>query len=306
MIELSTVDPRNVREVTVPILPESVKEYFTNKDIVFLADYAASRFKGVPFLTFLSNINVPCEVQFSDQFTAEMHNELLVAYMSQRMVTSSLNLAIHAAQIVLYAKGMPYDEIPYRTNITEQQLFDFFKNNTELVGSWMLFLDSMPVLCVRSIPATRNTMNIDQLPQVVDKTAVGHNVVNLFSLPMFTAAYAGLDKTPVHLAYYKHQFEDYMFGNKHILNFFANHNNTLLLSYALMANEPELVDNPNNTEAVINRIRESVQVPEGQTMEFFDNDNPTDNPHPPADQNGQLPNEPGAQASDGVSPESQP
>lgn len=223
------------RYALVPIPTESLKEYFVNKEIIFMVDYAASRFKGMTFLTYLSNLGVPTDVIFTKDFDKAMYFELMQAYMSQRMTTYSENLCTHLAQLLLLAKGVPYEKIPYKTEIDAETIYEFLVENQELVIRWLHFLDSTLVLFTSSIPKLKQEFLPENLPVIEDKEFVGHNVVWLYNLPAFMSTYFGIPEAPIHLSYFKHQFEDYMFANRRLIEYAHGKNNVIGLTFEAMA-----------------------------------------------------------------------
>ncbi len=223
MTSLLSKDSSKLRPVTVPIPTESIKEYFTDKEIVFMVDYANSRLKGQTFLTYLSNLNIPSDVVFGPDFTEEMYFEVMKAYMSQRMVVTSECLNVHVAQLLLLAKGVKYENIPYKTNIGEETIFKFLEDNLDMVLRWLHFIDSSMIFCTFAIESlNREFKPFEKLEVIEDKEYVGHNVVNLYTLPMFTQCYFGLEGATYRESFFKHQFEDYMFANQRLVKYF-NH-----------------------------------------------------------------------------------
>ena len=72
-----------------PIPLEDLKEYFANKELTFLIDYENSTLKGEKFLTYLSNLDVPCDVVLGKDKDSIL--ELVEVYMNTRMLVKYLN-----------------------------------------------------------------------------------------------------------------------------------------------------------------------------------------------------------------------
>ena len=74
-----------IRNTIAPIPIEDLKAYFENKEITFIIDYNNSTLKGEKLLTYLSNLDVPCDINFKGTKQEDV-NEFLVSYMSTRML----------------------------------------------------------------------------------------------------------------------------------------------------------------------------------------------------------------------------
>ena len=55
-----------IRQVTVPLAIESIKEFFQDKEIKFIVDYDNSKIKNQIFLTYVSNLDIPVDLKISD------------------------------------------------------------------------------------------------------------------------------------------------------------------------------------------------------------------------------------------------
>ena len=80
---MSEVEQKEFRNVKVPLSVDQIKEFFTNKNLVYLINYHDSDLKGVVFLTYLSNLDLPAEINFTGS-SFEQKEELLKIYMETR------------------------------------------------------------------------------------------------------------------------------------------------------------------------------------------------------------------------------
>ena len=86
-------------ETIVPIELKNLKKYFEDKTEIYLIDYEKSKLKGAQFLTYLSNLDVPCDLSNYD-------DELLKEYFESSMLVN-IPLLEKAAMIVLFEhKGL--------------------------------------------------------------------------------------------------------------------------------------------------------------------------------------------------------
>ena len=83
----------------VPIELKDLKKYFEDKTQSYQIDYLNSKLKGAQFLTYLSNLDVPCDLSNYD-------DELLKEYFESSMLVN-IPLLEKAAMIVLFEhKGL--------------------------------------------------------------------------------------------------------------------------------------------------------------------------------------------------------
>ena len=68
-------------ETIVPIELKNLKKYFEDKTETYLIDYEKSKLKGAQFLTYLSNLDVPCDLSNYD-------DELLKEYFESSMLVN--------------------------------------------------------------------------------------------------------------------------------------------------------------------------------------------------------------------------
>lgn len=247
MIPVKTVDQANQRNTIVPIPIDAIREFFINKEIVFMVDYADSRLKGATFLTYLSNLNVPADVLITSQFTKEDYFSLMKAYMTQRMITDCPMLNHLSARILLLAKGTPFQELPYESPFAQLQgseiadneseiMYEFMVDNKDIVINWMHFMDSSYVFCAHSIAAIREKVKPEENFEVIDnKEYVGHNIVRLYGLNGFMAFYFSIEQ-PLRQSYFKQQFEEYMFANKRLVEWFDVNQNVIARGVEGLAN----------------------------------------------------------------------
>ena len=66
-------------ETKAPIAIDDLKKHFTDKDISFLIDYKKSDLKGEKLLTYLSNLDLPCDLKNIDNdLMKELFNERII------------------------------------------------------------------------------------------------------------------------------------------------------------------------------------------------------------------------------------
>lgn len=222
-----------LREVTVPFPADKIREYFGDKSLFFIANYSESKLKGGAFLTYLSNINIPSDVKFNTPISYEEYAEVMKAYMEQPGVVSAAGLHVMAAEMLLVAKGLPYERSPYALPIDSEVILKFIQEYKYLVENWLHFIDSTQVFALRSIKALNDHYKPEErFPVVEDRSYVGSNIAQLFRIPEFIAVYFAIEGATYKLSYFKDQFEEYMFKNETLAKYFGSHNNFAALYFS--------------------------------------------------------------------------
>ena len=88
----------NIIETIVPISIDNLKKYFTDKNTTFIIDYNKSSLKGNKFLTYISNLDVPCDVILDDSLECQ---ELIKDYMHFSLLCTIPSLEKKVIKILL-------------------------------------------------------------------------------------------------------------------------------------------------------------------------------------------------------------
>jgi hypothetical protein len=259
---------KEYREVTAPIGTEFIREFFKNKNITFLVNHTQSRLKGAVFLTYLANLAVPSDVRFDQPLSEDEYVTIMDAYLVQRTISKTRTLQLMMAQVILWAKGVSFDRIPYITNVPESYILKFAKKNGPAIMRWLHFVDSSHIFALSSI----KTFNDEHDPVkngisiIDDKEYVGHNVVCLYDVPFFTELYFSIPNAGYRSSYFVRQYEDYMFGNEKFAKFFSVPNNLLANVYEGVAcgyidlNKPEEFEILEGNKNVGNQTTDSTEA----------------------------------------------
>lgn len=240
MKEIHEIDKANYRHVTVPLEIESIKEFFQNKELFFLIDYTQSKIKGNMFLTYISNMDLPCEILFL-KASKEEKFELLKIYMETRNLNNSNSLKLAAAQIMLEFNGFDTTQILDNPGFSREECQEFIQTHLSMIQRWDTFIRSSMIFMLTSMKDIEENYQFkNQFKQIDDVNYLGNNVVQLFSVPSFLEFYLS-KKTDTELFYFKQQFEEYMFRGKNFFDFFASPQNSLYLTMqALLATDIDL------------------------------------------------------------------
>lgn len=214
-----------IRECTVPLNIETIKEYFVDKEILFLIDYDESKLKDKVFLTYLANLDLPCDIKATPDFDKEKMFALLDAYMEVKTVTNVPFLAKLMSHILLKAIGFDTDKHLTKKYFSEEIAAEFIETRKEAIKKWVHFLDSSMLFLIYSTKELNEQLKVEEnFPVIDDADYIGLNIVNLFTLPGFLTCYLGQNPTG-EMSFFKQQFEKHMFKGKSFFEYFNNGEN---------------------------------------------------------------------------------
>lgn len=203
----------NFIETTVPISIEKLKIYFNDKDTKFLIDYDNSTLKDEKFLTYISNLDIPCDIKFD--FTNENHRELLKNYFHTFNIVDLNSLAIAALDICL----------TYNSKL-ENEYTEFIESNKDIVASWVNILQSMVLFNFHSIQSEKFKEYLSTFPKKQSPNT-GLNFVNILKLENMNSIFDVLDTSELFI--YDDYFNSYMFKGKNLYHYWSNENNPMFL-----------------------------------------------------------------------------
>jgi hypothetical protein len=236
----------NIVETIAPIAIEDLKKYFVDKSTLYIIDYSKSQIKEQKLLTYLSNLEIPCDMDLSKLDASEMY-ELLKSYMETTMIVNLLSLELLAIDVLKEAKGLNDKEVHK----------EFISVNKELIDSWISKLDSLTLYNMYSINNDEFQTFAKQFPEDQTRSLDGINFISLLKNVEFYEFYKkiGADK----LKFYTNYFNEYMFKGKNLYHYWANQNNPLfLLTYGIAEG---LVSSEDYITAKTQDIQELANVP---------------------------------------------
>ena len=236
----------NLVSTIVPISIEDLKKYFTDKSVYYIINYKDSKLKGAKLLTYLSNLDISCDIDLSNLTLQETY-ELLDEYLKTSMIVNIPSLEFLAMDVLKECKGLTA-EVTHR---------DFILEHKDLLQTWITKLDSLTLFNMSVISDNHFEEFTKQFPTSEDQDLIGVNFVSLLKHQEFYDFYKKVDTT--NLKFYTRYFKDYMFKGKSLYSFWANENNPLfLLTYGIAEG---LVDPQQYNEAKRQTIEESNVTP---------------------------------------------
>lgn len=228
MYDLSNKEAALIRETVAPIAMELLHEGFSNPEIAYLVDYDNSVLRGKGLLTYLSNLDVTCDLKVTDKTPLDERKALVLEYMNSRNIIKCASLAITVGTILTAIKNIGdfYDVIE-NPILNKDEIIEFIQENIVVVNRWRVLMDSMVVytMCISKKYKEAFGDPKDQMHVISDDKAIGNNFVNLFSLPYFLELYYSVLGNECH--YFEKQFEDYMFEGKNLYYWFMRPGNPL-------------------------------------------------------------------------------
>jgi hypothetical protein len=205
-----------IRQVTVPLAIESIKEFFQDKEIKFIVDYDNSKIKNQIFLTYVSNLDIPVDLKISDNFDEDVMFTLLDHYMTVKTITDIPYLNTLVEQIILRAAGNDS-----KGHLTAEQADRYIETRPETIAMWLAFLNSIPLYMCYSFKELNDEYKVEENSQIIDDdNAVGLNVVNLLH-SAFMIRFFSTDISNNEPFWFRQQFESYMFKGKSLYEFVA-------------------------------------------------------------------------------------
>lgn len=205
-------------EVTAPLELEQLKKYFVDKNVFYIIDYDNSELKGELLLTYLSNLEIPCDVKIQKY---EDCMSLLLEYMKFKQI---LNLPLLEEKMI--------DVLFQYKEIIEKSDTDFINANKEILQQWTEKLDSLSLYNMWIINEDAFKDFVKQFPVDATNSIEGINFVSLLKHEHFYMFYNIVDEK--NLKFFETYFEEYMFKGNNLYEYWANSNNPMfLLNWAI-------------------------------------------------------------------------
>jgi hypothetical protein len=210
----------NIVETTAPISIDNLKKYFSDKTTFFVIDYKNSTLKGTKLLTYLSNLDVPCDINFKNCSETDCLG-MIKDYLHTAMIVNILSLEKAVIGILHQAKEL----VP----VSNKQ---FVEQNKEILDKWISKLESLTLYNMYIVKDETFKEFVDSFEVDESNELIGVNFISLLKHKSFYSFYSNTDQK--RLKFYSRYFNDYMFKGKNMYSYWANENNTLfLLTYGV-------------------------------------------------------------------------
>jgi len=200
-------------ETKAPIDIEDLKKHFTDKDVSYIIDYKISDLKGEKLLTYLSNLDLPCDLK-------NINDELMKNYFHSSSIVKCKALEERAIDILHQFKTV-------NKNSYDSEASKFISENLEIVQKWVKKLDSLSLYNLHIVGENAFKEYVEGHPQDDTDELEGINFISILNNTRFFEYYGKVDDK--NLTYYTKYFNDYMFRGKNPFEYWANENNPLFL-----------------------------------------------------------------------------
>jgi hypothetical protein len=207
-------DNMNIIQTPAPIPIDNLKKYFEDKNTFYKINYADSKLKGSKLLTYLSNLDLPCDIDI-DTTSAEF-KELLLDYLHHPLIVNIPILELSTIGLLHEFKGL--NNFGYSS---------FIEQNIEIIRSWTSKLDSLSLYNMYVINSPEFKDFVMSHPINEDNTTVGINFVSLLKHEYFYKFFDVIDQS--NLQVYKAYYDQNMFKGNNLYSFWANENNPMFI-----------------------------------------------------------------------------
>lgn len=215
-------------ETIAPIPLDQLKEYFVDKNVLFLVKYNESTLKEEQLLTYLSNLEIPSDILFKDM--SDLYDMLKVYLKFDRIVDVPI-LKHFTIQILLEYRGL----------VEKNHHEVFVEENRPLLDIWAERLDSLTLFNFYIVESPQMKSFVKSHGESEYDGNMGINFVQLLNEPLFYEFYQKIDRK--NLKYFPTYFNNNMFNGKTLYEYWANENNPLfLVNWGILTNWGQDID----------------------------------------------------------------
>lgn len=210
----------------LPLDDNQLLEFIDNQDKVYEIDFSKNTLDNQTALTYLSNLEMKCNVDFSN-LSLEQKFDLIKTYMMFDSMVSIENLEKITLQIFNQYKGLIIED-SILDILSKDEISSFIKENQDLLQKYDEVLSSIFFFNLMSFynNEEKELMKKGCTKIIQNPRYIGINFVNLLKYPEFYAQFL-FDK-PKYTYYFKEYFEDYMFKGYNLFKFLQTENNIIL------------------------------------------------------------------------------
>lgn len=205
----------NIIETTAPIGIDYLKQYFTDKTTTFIIDYEKSELKGQKLLTYLSNLELPCDVKnYDEQFIKD--------YLETTALVNIPSLELDVIELLAQLKLGK--SVPFKHDLL----------------NWEKKIDSLTLYNMNTIKSEQIKDWVKSFPEDDTNDLKGINFVSLIKNEEMYSLFNNVKEK--NLTYFTKYFNDYMFKGHNLYTFWANENNPMfLLTWGITSGEAKKI-----------------------------------------------------------------
>jgi hypothetical protein len=180
-----------------------------------MIDYDTSTLKDQKLLTYLGNLDIPCDITFDPKDAN--HLELFKTYLETSFLVKVNSLERAAIVCLLEYKGL-----------TDSKIYvDFIQNNIDLIKSWESRLDSLTLFNIWCLDSQEFKDWVVAHPEDTSDTTKYINFVNLLKHEDFYDYYQAINTES--LKNYSKLFNEYCFKGENLFKYWATDVNPMFL-----------------------------------------------------------------------------
>lgn len=217
-----------IKNTVAPIPIELLKEYFTDDTIVFNIDYAESILKGDKLITYISNLDVPCQLTGWNKVSTADKFEFVKDYMNAKLVIKNYELESCVLKILCEASDTVfYKQYESEDILTDDEAKNFCTDNEDLINRWLTIIASLSIFALTTVPdLVEGIGSIKDEFQVIDNYEFcGVNFVQLLRHELTQDLI--IEDRPVY--YFEKQFNEPMFKGNALYRYWNTDANTLAI-----------------------------------------------------------------------------
>ena len=206
----------NLIKTTAPISIDNLKKYFIDKDTFFIIDYKNSALKGSKLLTYLSNLDIPADIDFTECSDDEFF-EMVEQYLNSQTIC---NIGFLEKAVIAILKE--------KAELSNTEFFEnFILKNSVILDEWLSKIYSLSLFNMYVIDVPEYKKFVDDYPLDTTDSLVGVNFVSLLKHEELYDLYQSIETSK--MKYYKTYFDEYIFKGKNLYSYWANENNPMFL-----------------------------------------------------------------------------
>jgi hypothetical protein len=202
-------------EVTAPISIDNLKEYFIDNEIFFVIDYKNSSLKENKLLTYLSNLDIPCDLNIEEN---DLY-DLMVHYLNSPMLLNLETLEKKTIEILSQYKF----EMENFSELNEK----FIENNSFILAKWISLIESLTIYNMHTIKSDECKEFVNSFPKIKEDDFKGINFISLLKHKEFFDLIVPVD--PRNLIFYEEYFNNNCFKGKSLFEYWSSEKNPLFL-----------------------------------------------------------------------------
>lgn len=211
----------SVISTIAPIPIEKLKLYFEDKNISFSISYKESTLQGSKLLIYLSNLDIPCDIDFADCSNEEI-SSIVEEYLNSPFLVKIDSLLQKVMQILFYKRNI-FNLGTFKIDFIDE----FISKNRDIIDRWERILDSCLLYNFFTLQDETIKEYVLSHEKAEEKDFKGINFVHLFSISDFFSYYIKHNKS--NFLYYEKYFNEYVFKGKNLYYYWSTTENPYFL-----------------------------------------------------------------------------